>query len=317
MKVYKVIDIKFTYNCNNRCFLCCQDEIHKNNRADIRLSDFEHILDANENKEYTRIVLTGGEATNHPEFLTLLRAIQRYGYKEIQLQTNARRLSDESFLEQVILNGVNSFGISLHGSKPEIHNRFTMTESFNQVIKALKNIKKYRESVSVGINSVIFDGNMDDLTNINDLLNSEDLCDNHKLSYVHIIGNAVNNLNNIITLSEAAEAVRPVLQRADECNASLNTEAIPFCLMYGYEKYVGELISGKLQAMVINRNQIIDFTALIKSSLKSKMRCCGDCFYNTLCDGVWSEYLDFFGDREFKPVKKLSASLINNIKARL
>ena len=300
MKVTKIIDIKFTYNCNNRCYLCCQDEEYKNKKSNINLKDFSYILDMDNNRKATKIVISGGEATIHTEFLYLMKAIHEYGYENIQLQTNARTLSDEKFLEQIISNGVNNFGISLHGSIPEIHNQFSITDSFDQVITALRNLRKYNSNIYVAVNSVIFDKNINDLINISELLHKENLCNSHQLAYIHIIGKAKDKLNSILKISDVAKVVRPILEKSKDYNMKMYTEAFPFCLLAGYEKHASELYVGKCEIITIDYEKRQNYSELKNDSLKSKMSCCKNCLFDSICEGVWSEYIDYFGDIEFK-----------------
>jgi MoaA/NifB/PqqE/SkfB family radical SAM enzyme len=37
--------------------------------------------------------------------------------------------------------------------------------------------------------------------------------------------------------------------------------------------------------------------------MKAKTKRCAECKYFNICEGVWEEYIDFFGTDEFKPVE--------------
>ena len=81
------------------------------------------------------------------------------------------------------------------------------------------------------------------------------------------------------------------------------TEAIPYCLMSGYEDYVAERIIP--DTIIFDAEGVIeDYTLTRCTEGKSKGPDCSRCFYFKLCEGPWKEYPEMFGWDEFKPIEK-------------
>jgi hypothetical protein len=83
-------------------------------------------------------------------------------------------------------------------------------------------------------------------------------------------------------------------------------EAMPFCMMKGYERYVSEFHIQKPRS----RNTtftIDDYDKVRKEELKSKFPQCKDCRYDLICEGPWKEYPKT-GQQGIQPVleKKLT-----------
>jgi MoaA/NifB/PqqE/SkfB family radical SAM enzyme len=83
---------------------------------------------------------------------------------------------------------------------------------------------------------------------------------------------------------------------------NMNTEAIPYCFMKGYEKYVTEDKIPETDVYDAG-NAIRNFNEVRKASGKAKGPNCNKCKYNKLCEGPWRDYPEVFGWKEFKPVK--------------
>jgi hypothetical protein len=42
-----------------------------------------------------------------------------------------------------------------------------------------------------------------------------------------------------------------------------------------------------------------------KYKLEEKMKNCNMCKFEKRCEGMWKEYIDYFGEDEFIPIKKI------------
>ena len=79
------------------------------------------------------------------------------------------------------------------------------------------------------------------------------------------------------------------------------TEAIPYCFMIGYEKYVAERFIPETK--VFDADFIVEkYSRYRKENGKAKGNKCKECRWDKLCEGPWKEYPQFFGWDEFKPV---------------
>ena len=87
----------------------------------------------------TRVVLSGGEPTVHPEFVKIVGLARELGYTHIQTITNGRRMCYPGFLSDAVAAGLREVTFSLHGNTPALHDRLTQVPgSFVQAVSALR-----------------------------------------------------------------------------------------------------------------------------------------------------------------------------------
>lgn len=294
----KVLDLKLTYRCNNDCKYCCQDRQLRKVKSDLSLEQILSILD--KEKNVSKVVLTGGEATLSENLLEIIRAIKAKGISNIQLQSNAKKLKSKDFLSALIDAGIDSFGISLHGCSQEMHEAFTGTkDSFEDVISALKNIREYANPVA--LNCVLTKFNIHHLKEIVDFVRENNYASSIQFAFIHITGKAESGISDFVRISEAANEIKQTLSTEQSETIKIITEAIPFCLMEGFEKHVSELYA---EYQTISYDYLVrrDFSNLLPAVFKTKGENCTRCLFNSLCDGTWIEYPRFFGYDEFVPV---------------
>ncbi|HOJ85437.1 MAG TPA: radical SAM protein [Elusimicrobiales bacterium] len=297
--IRKKIDIKITFNCNNKCDFCAQGSkrtfIERKTRAEIIKALKDGIK-----SQANSVVFTGGEPTLHPDLIDLIKEAKRLKYEYIQIQTNGRTLSDMDFLKKIKSAGANEISPALHGSKPEIHDKLTNADnSFNETIKGIINSKKL--GLYVLTNTVITSLNYKDLPQIAKLLTYLKV-DQFQFAFVHIIGTAWEKRDWIVPKKSK---VMPYLKKALDIGISKGikcyTEAIPYCFMKGYEECVAEKIIP--DGPVVDAEVFVEnYGEYRRNEGKVKHKKCKKCFYFKICEGPWREYPEIFGWEEFKPV---------------
>jgi len=296
----KRIDIKITFNCNNKCDFCAQGD--KRSRVRMKsLREICSILEKARAEGVGGVVFTGGEPTLHPDIFEVVRKAKKLGYADIQIQTNGRSFAYYGFCRELKEAGVTQMGPSLHGSRAEIHEKLTRSPgSFNEVVKGMVNCRKL--GMYVLTNSVITSLNYKDLPELARLLVYLKV-DQFQLAFVHIIGTAWKNREWLVPKkSDIMPYVRKALDEGKRAGIACYTEAVPYCLMKGYENCVAERI--------IPEGPVADADLYVESygdyrrnEGKSKGPACGGCRYFLVCEGLWREYPEIYGWSEFKPVK--------------
>ncbi len=294
------VDIKLGFACNNRCHFCVQGD----KRKKFGPKTSEQIIKSLEEGRLngaTSLVLTGGEPTVHKSLLETIRLARKLGYETIQIQSNGRRFFYEDFCRELIDAGANEFSPALHGSKPEIHDELTRVPgAFVQVVAGIRNLRKLGQRILS--NTVITERNYQDLPELAKLLVSLGV-NQYQFAFVHILGEADKNKNKIVP--KKSLVMPSVFQGLDvgiKAGVSCMTEAIPYCLMKGYEKYVAEQIIPHT-AVYDAEAVIADYTAYRHDEGKTKAQKCRNCRYDFVCEGPWKEYPELFGWDEFVPVR--------------
>ncbi|MBW6461778.1 MAG: radical SAM protein [DPANN group archaeon] len=313
------VDIKFGYSCNNNCVHCViaghVDRLKKENKPIDRTTDEikEHILDA-KSKGAMSVVFTGGEVTIRPDFLELLEFSESNGVHP-GLQTNGRSFCVRQFAQKT-LNMVPNlhFEVALHSSKKEIHDKITRVDgSFDQTVTGIKNLILLGAK-SVNFKVVISRSNFKDLKDIIAL--AKDLNINQvDIAYPHGMGNARKYWFDIVPkYTEIHPFVLEAATFAKENNVEISFEAIPLCFLAGFEKHASELefiiqyMNGKSSELrQVGELEINWQTERLR--IKTKLSQCKKCSYFNVCEGVWCEYVEFYGGNEFAPVKGKTLTL--------
>jgi MoaA/NifB/PqqE/SkfB family radical SAM enzyme len=159
--------VRLTYECNNRCTFCLDSDTHNGEmraRDDVKAQ----ILDGRK-KGATRLILSGGEPTIHPNYVDFIKLGALAGYEKIQTVTNGRLFGYDFFLRKCVEAGLSEITFSLHGPNAKIHDALVgVPGAFEQETKGLKNaIADGRVVVNVDI--VINKGNVKHLAEMLEL----------------------------------------------------------------------------------------------------------------------------------------------------
>jgi len=302
-KIFKKADIKVGYSCNNHCKFCVQGR-KRELFPDKTTEEIKKIL-IEARKNCQEVVFTGGEPTIRPDFIELARFAKSLGFKRIQVQTNGRMFAYKKFCQEAIDAGINEFGLALHGHIPELHNYLTSSESFYETVQAIKNLKELGQPIPS--NTVITKSNYRHLPEIAQLLVSLNV-DQFQFAFVHAMGSAQENFFSIVPrMSMIISYVKRGLDVGIAADKKVMTEAIPYCLMSGYEEYIAERLIPSTEIYELDTK--VEFDKVRPTLAKIKGDNCRKCKYNDVCEGTWREYPEKFGFSEFKPVKR---NIINN-----
>ncbi len=291
------LDLKSGFSCNNRCTFCVQGD-KREHIPDRTTDELRALLEARAGT-VSGVVFTGGEVTLRSDLVELVRYARGLGYRSIQIQTNGRRLSYRPYVRALREAGATEIAAALHGSGPAIHDALTRARgSFLQTSKGLRN--SALEGLTVISNSVVVQDNLRDLPRLVALL-----CDlgvhQLQLAYVHPEGTAKSLFSHVVPrFSEAMPFVKAALDVARRRGVLAHTEAIPYCLMQGYEEHVVEDLIP--DTCVVDAPMTIeDYTDWRWTEGKAKGPDCARCTWAARCEGPWREYPDGYGWAELVP----------------
>jgi len=293
----KRVDIKTGFICNNNCRFCVQ--AHKKKFGNRGTETIKRDLEEAK-KTCSGVVFTGGEVTMRDDILDLVSHAKMLDYEIIQIQTNARMLSYKPLCEKLIKAGANEFSPAIHGHTPKLHDSLTRTKgSFEQTIAGIKNLKRLKQIVIT--NTVVVKQNYRYLPEISRLLVNLDVAQ-FQFAFVHPIGNAYKYYDLIVPkMSSAAPYIKKGLQIGVDAGIKVMAEAMPYCIMKGYEDYVSEKFIPETEIMDVDM-VIDDYKSVRIKEGKTKFPQCKKCKYDKRCEGPWKEYPKKKGSKEFKPI---------------
>ncbi len=112
------MDLALTYRCNNDCAHCYN--ARGRDYPELSTSKWKQILDRLWEVGIPHIVFTGGEPTLRDDLPELVAHAEHNG-QITGLNTNARRLSDQGFLDRLLAAGLDHVQVTLESHDPAIH----------------------------------------------------------------------------------------------------------------------------------------------------------------------------------------------------
>jgi len=132
------MDLAITYRCNNDCAHCYN--ARERDFPELHTENWKHILDQLWALGVPHIVFTGGEATLRNDLPELIAHAESNG-QITGLNTNARRLADENYVQQLVDAGLDHVQITLESCDEQIHDEMMRAKgAFKQTIQGLKNV---------------------------------------------------------------------------------------------------------------------------------------------------------------------------------
>jgi radical SAM protein with 4Fe4S-binding SPASM domain len=131
------MDLAVTYRCNNDCAHCYN--ARERNFPELDTEHWKLILDKLWELGVPHIVFTGGEATLRNDLPELIAHAESNG-QITGLNTNARRLSDDQYVQTLVEAGLDHVQITVESCDEQIHDQMMRSKgAFKQTIQGLKN----------------------------------------------------------------------------------------------------------------------------------------------------------------------------------
>jgi cyclic pyranopterin phosphate synthase len=281
------------------------------------------ILDAHPGCE--EVCFTSGEPTTNKALPRWVKLARTRGVPTVSVMTNGRALSYERYAKGLVAAGMNKFYVSIHGHEKRLHEGLTRTPgSFEQTVAGLRVIASLeRYGVGLHTSTVVTRRNLPHMGEIYRFLRDLGV-DQVVFNVMQANGRANTYFEQLWpTYTQIAE------QFAAFCEAQQEVEPrvmaflvdIPLCTTErvpdfnrGYvESYVhfepDSSITPLRGSLAVDerrtgpeRNLIQIRRADLDDAERHKRAECRRCRYDSVCEGVWGNYLRRHGWEEFQPV---------------
>lgn len=275
--------------CNQKCVFCL---------ARYRKTIFSALkLPALSKGE--RLVISGGETTLSPDVFKILALTRKNKINNVELQTNAVTLADFDFCRKLFNSGVKEFNVNMPAHSEKLNDRITAAPgSFKKRLTGLKNLIRLGAYIRLTfvINKFNYTRMRDYCYFVKHNLPQVKLLAFH---FVQIEGAVKNNT----ALVPKFQKVRPYLlaacRYAQKARLNLITDNIPLCI-FGGKKYFCFSVDYRKTKLRKNTAQAEKTLNLKKNFILT----CNKCVYKHKCGGIRSDYLELYGEGEFKPFHK-------------
>ena len=132
------MDLAITYRCNNDCAHCYNDR--ERDFPELSTEEWKRILDKLWDLGVPHIVFTGGEATLRDDLPELIAYAEAKG-QITGLNTNARRLADEKYVQKLVDAGLDHVQITVESHVAGVHDdMMRLKGAHKQTVKGLQNV---------------------------------------------------------------------------------------------------------------------------------------------------------------------------------
>jgi cyclic pyranopterin phosphate synthase len=299
-------------SCNNNCVFCAEDDREGRTRLVGSQSpdDLRRILAAFPCREH--VCFTTGEPTLNPLLPWLIRTAREYGYQEIALITNGRRLSDPAYLARLVDAGLDLLTVSIHGGDARLHDGLTRTPgAFAQTVRALRNAAPW---VRLHTSTVITQRNLRRLRPLLTVLGRVGV-QQAVLNVVKPRGRAAQRAEMLLPrYRDVSLTVASVLAGLGRASPPVFVEDVPMCATEDLPDVVRGVLEHNLRFDRVEhegsrRYEEFD-RARTEGGLRTKRAACAACRYDTACPGVWTRYLEVHGWDGLDPVERRYAGTV-------
>lgn len=327
MSTGKTFDIKVGYACNNHCVHCVvspmvDNLISQNKKIDLTYGEIIELVNSNEFKGASTIVITGGEPTLRKDFMRIINTIsKKYPNKRIVLQTNGRFLYKYIDELKLLTNNIH-YVVAVHSLDKEIHNKVVNNRikdgnSYEETMKSLMKLKNsYPDFKKIGRIEIV-------LSKLNYKNLYETIVGLHKLginsigiSYPHLDGYYYNEgVEKVREISLSYAELKTILPDIYDYlvknpDLYLGFEEVPKCiwrdkndniLEIPFNLDTGEDFSNHEIVKYPGRELNVDFTN-VWNKMHTKPLICSKCKLNGCCHGIWIEAFEAFKDEGVIPI---------------
>lgn len=276
--------VRLTYDCNNHCTFCLDTLAHDGtlrSNLDIKVQIVE-----GRKQGATRLILSGGEPTMHPNFLDFVLLGRRAGYRRIQTVTNGRMFAYPEFLQRAAENGLHEITFSLHGPNARIHDALVgVPGAFVEETAGLKAALASGHFI-VNVDIVINKQNVAHLEEMLELFLSWGV---REFDLLHIIpfGNAWGPARESLfyDLEENAEHLRRAFAFSLRPDVHVWLNRFPPEYTEGFEALIQDPY--KLNDEIRGRREEFDRYVAVGQKLQCREpERCRHCYLEQLCDGL-------------------------------
>jgi len=322
------VEINVGKACNNRCVFCLDGMPKKEDRSYMDFELMKSELDSWYQAGRRSVGFLGGEPTTYPKIVQSVQYASRLGFTRIAVATNAIKFRRARFTDKMIAAGLTRVTVSMHGHTAELEDRLTRVPgNFKMKTEALRILVEHQRAGNLpdglSVNIVLNGWNYHKLPNMLRFFFDKVGLDDIRVNFVRPEGYAEGSKD----LTPRYAVATPYLLKAILLNEfhfkkQFSFGGFPMCVLPArllsskslLRKYMGEYrdlstdcsIRGEGEkdgvVKLSNGRARFNWQDRKRFDLKGKMKACQSCSLSDVCEGVWQNYIDIWGDSEFQPI---------------
>jgi MoaA/NifB/PqqE/SkfB family radical SAM enzyme len=286
------------YVCNANCRFCSIDP-KKRNVSNSTEELLKIIYDAKKDG-FKYLGIGGGEPTVRKDLQILINFAKHLKFDIIRIETNGIALAYPDYCKRLVESGLDFVKISIHSHEAKIHDYLVnVPGAFKNILKTIENLQKLK--VRIEINTVINKHNYKEypqFVNFFSQMGIGSFC----FIYPLYTGRMAKNWRTIgISIQKTIPYLKKTLEliEGSELDKGIVFN-IPPCCLPDYEEQMVE--SSPFNTKVGAPDTVVESIDFDRVKNKTKFRKCEQCRCFEECEGVWRDYVKYFGNKEFQPI---------------
>ena len=288
------------------------------------------------------IEFTGGEVTLRKDLPELIAyAKNELSFRVISIITNGIRLFKRDYVKSLVDAGLDDMLISVHGHNAAVHDYVTkVPRSFEHIIEGIKYAHEF--GIHVRTNTTVCKANYKHMKEMLRLL-LDCRVDNINFVMFNPLQQAKNidRRNEIyVSYAQAGKEIIRALDAYEDELPHFNVRYMPFCFLKGYEKYITNMDQmtfdpdewDNFASFRIRKGSLKSWVSIIPGILtipylgyvlkhglaatctagqsrfyvlkdRIKTKSCKQCSYEKVCDYIYRDYHDVYGDADVTAIE--------------
>lgn len=291
-----LLDVILNYDCNLACDYCTiSPEMRP--RA-LTTQQVVTALREGRTAGFDAVSFTGGEPTMRGDLLGLLSASRQLGFGDRKVQTNGLMLAQQDNLTRLLDAGLTRLHISVHTHQEAAYEKLVRREGTWALMKKAVE-RAVASKVTLVIDLILKSDTWERLPSAIEWLRALGVREVH-LWYVSLTDGNAGNTASSMRMTQVMPTVQHVLRSAGEL--TIRSLHIPRCLL-GVDFASHAYDPGADRVRVVSPDATFD---LKDSRLAGRVHvaACEGCRFREVCPGIRSDYLEQYGDSEFRAVSR-------------
>jgi MoaA/NifB/PqqE/SkfB family radical SAM enzyme len=269
--------------CNNNCIFCSEADGYLKKYPPRSTKEVKgEILKIRKTHDF--ICFMGQEPVLRKDFLELIAFAERLNFNQISVASNGRLFSYPEFVKKCLEAGINQFGVSFNSADKEIHDKMTAVPgSFDQTVEGMKNILRFKKAdQSLLINIPLSQINFPSLEETLDFLIDLGVREVNFL-LIEPLSRRSRSKKIVCEMTQLGIYISNVLKKKKYSRSDLKFLLVEF-----------------VPCSLPNEIRHLSFPCLEKNPNKIRIDLCKKCSFRSSCSGVIKDYLDLYGQKNFR-----------------
>lgn len=275
--------IQVSRMCNQKCIFCSAPE-----RPDfLPPGEVLDMIDSMVDRNYVGIIFTGGEPTLYEHLPEVMAHAFSRGV-QVRMITNAQKIANKKYLEELVVAGLSHVNISTHSHIPQIHNELVMTpNSLALQERAYRHLGEF--GVATNTNMVINSRNADHLHLLVKWIVENFPHVNHFVwnNIDPVMNRAARNEEIVSKLRDFEVSLYKAMRYLRSNGKTFRAEKVPLCYMTEFAEFSTE--TRKIIKQEERTVHFLDEKGEIRQNhfFHHKAPQCQGCSLNSICAGLY------------------------------